>query len=164
MSIASRYLEDVIARLRSTQALGERAMAQLDDAQMHWRSDPEANSVVVLVKHLAGNMRSRWTGFLTTDGEKPDRHRDGEFIDDFVSREQVMETWEQGWACCLSAVRALGDDDLERGVRIRGQEFTVLEAINRQLSHYAYHVGQIVQLARQQVGPRDWESLSIPRA
>ncbi len=112
---------------------------------------------------MAGNMRSRWTDFLHSDGEKPDRERAGEFIDDIESREQLMAIWDEGWRACFSALDSLTEADLAREVTIRGRAHTVVEAINRQLGHYAYHVGQIVQLARMQVGATEWQSLSIAR-
>jgi len=163
MSAGRNFLESSIANLRSTKRLAERAMAQLDGRQMHWQPDPEANSVVILVKHLAGNMRSRWSDYLESDGEKPDRNRDGEFLDDFESREQLTEVWERGWRVLFETLEALDEGDLGKTAPIRGQDHTVVEAILRQLGHYAYHVGQIVQLARMQVGPDAWETLSIAR-
>ena len=163
MSAGRNFLETSIARFRSSKRLAERAIAQLDGRQMHWQPDPESNSVVILMKHMAGNMRSRWSDYLESDGEKPDRNRDGEFVDDFESREQLMETWAGGWRVLFETLEALDESDLEKTAPIRGQEHTVVEAILRQLGHYAYHVGQIVQLARMQVGPEAWETLSIAR-
>jgi len=163
MTIGRSFLDDALFTLRRYKSLGEKSLRQLSDAQVHWTSDGEANSVAILVKHMAGNMRSRWTDFLHTDGEKPDRDRDGEFIDDFESREQLMAVWEEGWRTCFSTLDSLTEADLAREGTIRGRAHTVVEAINRQLGHYAYHVGQIVQLARMQVGAADWQSLSIPR-
>jgi hypothetical protein len=163
MSAGRNFLEDSIRNFRRCKRLAERAMAQLDGRQMHWQSDPEANSVVIVMKHMAGNMHSRWSEYLESDGEKPDRNRDGEFIDDFESREQLMEVWESGWRVLFETLEALDEDDLERTAPIRGEDHTVVEAILRQLGHYAYHVGQIVQLARMQVGPEAWETLSIAR-
>jgi len=163
MTIGGNFLDDTLFTLRRYKSLGEKSLAQLSNAQVHWKSDEAANSVAILVKHMAGNMRSRWTDFLRTDGEKPDRERDGEFIDDFESREQLMAVWEEGWQTCFSTLESLTDADLAREVTIRGRAHTVVEAINRQVGHYAYHVGQIVQLARIQVGAAEWRSLSIPR-
>lgn len=161
--IAALYLRDVTERFTAYKKLGERAIAQVYDAGLTWQADPEANSIAVLVKHLAGNMRSRWTGFLTTDGEKPDRDRDGEFVvDPATSRAQVLEWWEDGWARLFEALRGLRPDDLARTVFIKGQPHSALAAINIQLAHYAYHVGQIVQGARHLAGPA-WKSLSVPR-
>ncbi len=157
------YLDDVLLQLRKYKAMGEAAMAQIDDAALFRRLDPEANSIALVVKHMAGNMRSRWTDFLTSDGEKPWRGRDNEFEDEAgETRDSVLERWEQGWAACLDAIAPLTPDDLERKVAIRGEPHTVVEAIQRQLTHYAYHIGQIVFLAKHFAGPA-WRSLSIPR-
>ena len=158
------YLEDVRFTFRRYKALAERAFNQIDEGQLHWAPDPEANSVATLVKHMAGNMRSRWTDFLTTDGEKPDRARDQEFEDTpGTERDDLMRTWDRGWTCVFSALEPLGPDDLLKRVTIRGREHTVLQAIDRQLAHYAYHVGQIVFLARMLAGPGTWRTLSIAR-
>lgn len=161
--IGTLYLRDVTERFRAHKKLGEKAIAQVYDSGLTWRLDAESNSIVIVVKHLAGNMRSRWTGFLTTDGEKPDRDRDGEFeFSGAPSRAELLEWWEDGWARLFEALGTLRAEDLTRTVTIRGQPHSVLEAINRQVAHYAYHVGQIVQLARHLAGPA-WKSLSIPR-
>lgn len=161
--VGALFLRDVTERFRAHKKLGEKAIAQVYDSGLVFQLDPDANSIAVLVKHLAGNMRSRWTGFLTTDGEKPDRHRDGEFVlERSPSREELLDWWEDGWARLFEALDALRPDDLTRTVLIRGQPYTVLEAIHQQLAHYAYHVGQIVQLARHLAGPA-WKSLSIAR-
>ena len=135
----------------------------MEDEAFFTPLDPEGNSVALIVKHLAGNMRSRWRDFLTTDGEKPDRERDREFVaEPGDTRDGLRAAWNEGWELALGAVGALGPDDLERIVRIRGEPHTALEAINRQLTHYAYHVGQIVLLAKHFAGPA-WSSLSIPK-
>ncbi len=159
---AAHLLENVLFTFRWYKDLAERAVAQMGDAQLHARSDDEANSIAIVMKHMAGNMRSRWTDFLTTDGEKPDRGRDDEFVDDVATRDDLMRLWERGWACTLAAIEALGPEDVLRTVTIRDREHTVVEALHRQLAHYAYHVGQIVLLARSQAG-REWTSLSIAR-
>ena len=137
-------------------------MAQVRDEQLLTVLDPEMNSIAVLVKHMAGNMRSRWTGFLTSDGEKPDRDRDSEFLDPPQTREALMELWEQGWERLFSALGPLSDDDLKRTVMIRGEAHSVMQAINRQLAHYVYHCGQIVLLAKHFQSEK-WQSLSVPR-
>jgi len=161
--LAAHFLEDALAVLRQYKQLGESAMAQMSDAELLATIDAEANSVAVIVKHLAGNMRSRWTNFLTTDGEKPDRQRDAEFIVSAdETRAEVMRWWEAGWRCVFAAIESLRPEDLERIVMIRGEPHTVLKAINRQLTHYAYHTGQIVLLAKH-FKSADWKSLSIPR-
>jgi uncharacterized Ntn-hydrolase superfamily protein len=163
VSIGAHYLEDALLELRKQKRLAERAMQQLEDGDLFVQLDPEANSIAVLVKHMAGNMRSRWTDFLTTDGEKPDRDRDSEFVvEPGTTRGAVMSWWEDGWRRVFEAIEALGPDDLARTVPIRGEPHTVLQAINRQLTHYAQHVGQIVLLAKHLKG-RDWQTLSIPR-
>lgn len=158
-----RYLDDVLVQLRKYKAMAEKAMAQVDDAALFRRLDPEANSIALVAKHMAGNMRSRWTDFLETDGEKPWRGRDLEFEDEAgEDRASLARRWEEGWKLCLDAIGALAPEDLERTVQIRGEAHTVVEAIQRQLTHYAHHVGQIVLLAKHFAGP-SWQSLSIPR-
>lgn len=161
--MADPFLDDARAQLRKYKALGEAALAQLEPAQLFQRPDPESNSVAILLKHLAGNLRSRWTDFLTSDGEKPDRRRDGEFEHEpGDTPESLRAAWERGWALCFAALEPLSSADLSRVVTIRGEPHTVLQAVARQTTHYAYHVGQIVYLARHLAGPR-WRSLSIPR-
>jgi uncharacterized damage-inducible protein DinB len=150
------------AEFRKVKALADAAIAQLDDAQLNARLDAEANSVAMLVQHLAGNMRSRWTDFLSSDGEKPWRHRDQEFDPPGVGRADLMARWEAGWATLFNALDGLSDADLDRRVVIRGESPTVLAAIARQLAHYAGHVHQIVLLAKHLRGP-SWRVLSIPR-
>jgi hypothetical protein len=158
------YLRDMIERFQIHKKLGEKAIAQVYDSKLATPIDPEQNSIAILVKHMAGNMRSRWVGFLTTDGEKPDRDRDSEFvIDKPLSREELLDLWDDGWARLFEALDPLGPDDLTRMVTIRGHQITVVEALNAQLAHYAYHVGQIVQIARHFAGA-NWKSLSIPKA
>jgi hypothetical protein len=142
---------------------GERAMEQLDDEQFFAALDSESNSVAILVKHLAGNLRSRWTDFLTGDGEKPDRFRDQEFIIDAgTTRDEVMAWWERGWLCLFKALEPLGPEDVMRKVMIRREPHTVLQAMNRQLTHYAAHTGQIVFLAKH-LKSSAWKTLSVPR-
>ena len=160
--LASHYFDEVRRQFRGYKRLGEGAMAQLKDQELFVTLDPEANSVAIIVKHLAGNMRSRFTDFLTTDGEKPDRHRDQEFEMGSVSRADVMRWWEEGWTRVFSAIDTLKPDDAMRTVTIRSEPHTVLQAINRQLAHYAMHVGQIVFLAKH-LRSQEWNSLSIPR-
>ncbi len=157
------YLADALYSFRQYKQLGERAIAQLErDEQLTAAIDPESNSIATIVKHMAGNMRSRWTDFLTTDGEKPDRNRDGEFEAPPATRAELLEVWEQGWQHVFRAVEPLTEADLERVVTIRGEAHTVMQAINRQVTHYAMHVGQIVLLAKHFAG-REWASLSIPK-
>ena len=162
-TIASAYLAEALRSLRGHKRLAEGAMAQVTDEEFFRQLDPEANSIAVIVKHMAGNMRSRFTDFLTTDGEKPDRHRDQEFLlDAGTTRAEVMRWWEEGWARVFAAIQPLQPEDLGRTVTIRSEPHSALMAINRQVAHYAYHVGQIVLLAKHMRGA-EWKSLSIPR-
>jgi hypothetical protein len=159
----SAFLVDLVRTYRNYKALGDRALSQVSDADLHTLVDPDANSIAVIVKHLAGNLRSRFTDFLTSDGEKPDRDRDAEFdMPERASREIIIGWWEEGWAIALASLESLTPDDLERTVTIRGEPFLAIEAINRLANHAAYHVGQIVLLAKHFAGPR-WTSLSIPK-
>ena len=155
-------LAAAIATFQSQRQLADRAIVQLSDDQLHKALDPETNSIAVVMKHLAGNMLSRWTDFLATDGEKPWRNRDSEFVDDFSSRAELDEYWQRGWMCLFETLGSLTGDDLTRTVAVRGEPHTVLLAIDRQLSHYGYHVGQIVMIARILAG-ENWTTLTIPR-
>ncbi len=156
------FLEDSLAQFRQYKQLAERAMAQVNDEQLTAVLDGEMNSLAVIVKHMAGNMRSRWTDFLTSDGEKPDRDRDAEFEEPPVTREGLLEMWEAGWRCLFDTLESLSEADLTRTVRIRGEAHSVMQAINRQLTHYPYHCGQIVLLSKHFAHER-WQSLSVPR-
>jgi len=160
--LATHYLDEARRQFRGYKRLGEGAIAQVKDEELFITLDPESNSVAVLVKHLAGNMRSRFTDFLTTDGEKPDRNRDQEFEMNTASRADVMRWWEEGWSRVFAAIEAVKPEALTHTVTIRGEPYTVLQAINRQLAHYAMHVGQIVFLAKH-FRSNEWKSLSIPR-
>jgi diadenosine tetraphosphate (Ap4A) HIT family hydrolase len=153
---------EVIKVFRSQKDLAERAIVQLSDDQLHLALDSNTNSIAVIMKHMAGNMISRWTDFLTTDGEKSDRNRDEEFIDRFDPPAQIMAHWERGWRTLFATLESLTPGDLDRTVTIRGEPHSVMLAISRQLSHYGYHVGQIVQIARILAGDR-WTTLTIPR-
>jgi Protein of unknown function (DUF1572) len=156
-------LADALASFRAYKKLAEKAIDQLRDEEFFVTIDAEANSVAVVMKHLAGNMISRWTDFLTTDGEKPYRNRDMEFvIEPEMSKSEVLAYWEAGWQCLFHALEPLGPEDFDRKVLIRGEAHTVVQAINRQLTHYAYHIGQIVLLAKH-FRSSEWNSLSIPR-
>jgi Protein of unknown function (DUF1572) len=163
-ALATAYLRDVLRAYRMYKDLGERAIAQVEsDADLNRQIDPESNSIAVIVKHIAGNLRSRFRNFLTTDGEKPDRNRGGEFeVEDPVPREEILRWWNDGWAVLLDAVESLTPADLGRTVTIRGEEFLVVEALNRSVTHTTYHVGQIVYLARY-FASGSWKSLSIPK-
>jgi hypothetical protein len=157
------YLTDILRTYRYYKTLGERAMAQVSDKDLHTTLDSESNSVAIIVKHLAGNLRSRFSDFLTTDGEKPDRNRDGEFEPGpDATKVQLLRRWEAGWRCLYDALDALRPDDLTRTVLIRGESLSVVDAINRQLTHYGQHVGQMVLLAKH-LKWQTWQSLSIPR-
>jgi hypothetical protein len=156
------YLEDSLELFRYYKTLAERAMAQVADEQLFEAIDDENNSIAIVVKHMAGNMRSRWTDFLTTDGEKADRNRDGEFVEPAGTRAELMDLWEEGWGYVFRALEPLSDADLGRTVTIRGEAHSVMQAINRQVAHYANHVGQIVMLGKHFAGSR-WVSLTIPR-
>ena len=161
--IGAEYLADVLRNFRSYKKLAEEALAQVTDEEIFRLIDPEANSIAMLIKHMAGNMRSRWTDFLTTDGEKPNRHRDQEFeMAPGTTRAEVMRWWEEGWECVFNAITPLQPEDLVRKVQIAGREHSVLQAITRQLLHYAGHVNQMVLLAKHFRGA-EWKSLSIPK-
>jgi hypothetical protein len=162
-AIVQNYHEDAVKAMRAYKKLAEKAIAQLKDEEFFVTLDEEANSVAVVMKHMAGNMISRWTDFLTSDGEKPDRNRDMEFvIDAQTAKDDVIAYWERGWQCVLDAIEPLTVDDFEKTVLIRGEKHTIVQAINRQLMHYAYHIGQIVFLAKH-FRSAEWNSLSIPR-
>jgi len=162
LDLAAHFLATSLDRFGGQKSLAEAALAQLENRQLHEVPFDDGNSIVIVMKHLAGNMRSRWTDFLTTDGEKADRGRDGEFVDDLESREQLDALWDAGWATLLGTIRSLDAEDVAKTVTIRGEPHSVVEAIQRQIAHYGYHVGQIVQLARALKGS-DWVSLSVPR-
>jgi len=161
--VGQHYLQEARRQLRGHKRMGEGAMGQLRDEDFFVTLDPEANSIAILVKHLAGNMRSRFTDFLTSDGEKPDRFRDREFeINAATTRAEVMTWWEEGWNCVFSAIDPLKAEDVMRIVTIRGEPHTVLQAINRQIAHYAQHIGQMVFLAKH-FRSAEWKTLTIPR-
>jgi Protein of unknown function (DUF1572) len=161
--LLEQYLKDSIRQFRSLKWQAEKAIAQIDDDDLLTLLGPESNSIALIMKHLAGNLRSRWTDFLNSDGEKPDRNRDSEFVmEDGETKETLWPHWEQGWQCLFSALEPLKAEDLGRTIFIRGEPHTVLEAINRQLTHYAGHVGQLIFLARHFAADQ-WQSLSIPR-
>jgi hypothetical protein len=162
LKFTTSYLEDSLALFAYYKKLAERAMDQLTDDQLFATLDGEANSIAIIVKHMSGNMLSRWTDFLTTDGEKPNRNRDAEFEAPPATRAALLATWGAGWACLFSALQPLTDADLARTVTIRGEVHSVLQAINRQLAHYPHHVGQIVLLAKH-FAHDHWQSLSVPR-
>jgi hypothetical protein len=161
--IERHYLDDTLLQFRKLKTQADKAIAQIEQSRIFAVLDPEANSIAIIMKHMAGNMRSRWTDFLTTDGEKPDRDRDNEFVAGARDTyEKIISVWEDGWNHVFQAVSSLAPEDLGKTVRIRGEAHTVIEALNRQLTHYAAHVGQIVLLAKHDAGS-NWRSLSIPR-
>jgi hypothetical protein len=161
--LATHYLDEAHRQMRGHKRLAEGAMAQLKDHELFLTLDPESNSIAVIVKHMAGNMRSRFTDLLTTDGEKPDRLRDQEFeLSPTTTRADLTKWWEEGWARVFAAIEALKPADVMSKITVRGEPHTVLQAINRQIAHYAYHTGQIVFLAKH-IRSGKWKSLSIPR-
>ena len=162
MDIADEFLSAVINAFEANKRLADRAVEQVPDEKLHVALDGNTNSIAVIMKHVAGNLTSRWTDFLTSDGEKPWRNRDAEFVDSFGSRAELLSCWEQGWACLMDALRCLTPRDLEQTVMIRGEPHSVPLALARSLGHTCYHIGQIVQLARVHAG-RNWTTLTIPR-
>jgi len=162
LHFTTSYLEDALALLRYYKKLGEGAMAQVTDEQLFATLDPESNSIAIIVKHIAGNMRSRWTDFLTSDGEKPNRNRDSEFVDPPATREALIQAWEQGWVLVFAALEPLTDADLGKKVMIRGEAHSVMQAVNRQMAHYCSHCGQIILLAKH-FAHDHWKSLTVPR-
>jgi len=161
-SPGSDYLVTVIKRLKYYKGLAEKTFEQLNEAEFHYSPGPESNSIAVIIQHMAGNMLSRWTDFLTTDGEKDWRNRDAEFENDIASRQELMNKWNEGWNCLFTTLDQLTEKDLDKEVYIRNQGQTVIDAINRQLAHYSHHVGQIVFIGKMVCGTK-WTSLSIPK-
>jgi hypothetical protein len=162
LEFTTSYLKDSLDLFRYYKKLAERAMAQVSDEQLFTELDEGGNSIAVIVKHMAGNMRSRWVDFLTADGEKPDRNRDSEFVDPPATREALMKLWEESWGHVFRALEPLSDADCGRTVTIRGEAHSVMQAVNRQVAHYPMHIGQIVMLAKH-FAHDHWQSLSIPR-
>ncbi len=162
LQFTTSYIEDSIGLFRYYKQLADRALTQVTDEQMYAQLDQDANSIAIAMQHMAGNMKSRWTDFLSSDGEKPWRNRDNEFERPPATQPELLQLWEEGWACLFDTLQSLTDADLGRTVTIRGEAHSVMQAIHRQIAHYAYHCGQIVLLARHfQHG--QWESLSVPR-
>lgn len=162
LEFTTSYLKDSLALFRYYKMLGDKAMAQVSDSGLLVAIDHESNSIAIIVKHLAGNMVSRWTDFLTSDGEKPGRDRDAEFLAPPRTRAELLAMWENGWKIAFDSLAPLTEEDMSRTIRIRGEAHSVMQAISRQLAHYAYHVGQIVFLAKH-LASDHWSSLSIPR-
>ena len=161
-SLAEHYLKDAVRVLRGQKQLADGAAAQVSDEEFFRTIDPESNSIALIMKHMAGNMRSRWTDFLTSDGEKPDRRRDSEFVAEGEDRAAILERWEAGWRTVFDTLESLKPEDFSRTVTIRGEPHSIVEAVNRQLSHYGEHTGQIVFLAKH-LRSSGWQTLSIAR-
>ncbi len=162
MNLANHYLEVALISFKRQKALAEKAMVQLPDGDFYKQPDEDSNSIAIIIKHLAGNMRSRWLNFLTTDGEKSDRNRDSEFIDPPKNREELLDLWEKGWRYTFDAIEGLSPNDVTKQVMIRDEPHTVVEAIERQVDHYGQHIGQIIYLARH-FKDKEFASLSIPK-
>ncbi len=160
--MSTAYLSSIKKQFEYYKSLGDKTFKQLPDEKLFWHYNEESNSIATIVKHLWGNMLSRWTDFLTSDGEKDWRDRDAEFENDITTRQELLDKWQAGWACLFTALDALKPEDLDRIIYIRNQGHTVMEAINRQLAHYPYHVGQIVYLGKM-LADKEWTSLSIPK-
>lgn len=156
------YLSSVTKQFEYYKSLGDKTFEQINERDIHWQPNENSNSIAVIVKHIVGNMLSRWTNFLTEDGEKTWRHRDSEFENTYTSKRDMTLNWEKGWHCLFNALNLLNENDLERIIYIRNQGHTIIEAINRQLTHYPFHVGQIVFLGKM-IANENWESLSIPK-
>ncbi|MDQ6600966.1 DUF1572 family protein [Bacillus salipaludis] len=162
MNIGREYLKTVIQRFREMKINAEKAIEQLTESELFWSPNEDSNNVAIIVKHMSGNMVSRWTDFFTTDGEKPFRNRDDEFVGDIHTKEQVIKLWELGWNTFLTALKDIHEDELLKTITIRNEPHTVLEAIERQMYHYSYHVGQIVYIAKN-LKSSNWKTLTIPR-
>lgn len=162
MEVGKEYLRIVIERFNSVKSLGDKTLNQLSEEEIHWNYNSESNSVAIIVKHLSGNMVSRWSDFLTSDGEKEYRNREEEFIDDITTKAELITVWEKGWNVLIETLTDLSDQDLLKKINIRGESHLVIEAIERQMAHYAYHVGQIVYIGKQ-LKDNNWKSLSIPK-
>ena len=162
MSLGNSFLQSAIKRLSYYKELGDKTFEQLNDNDFHFQPNAENNSIAINIQHMAGNMLSRWTDLLTTDGEKEWRNRDIEFEEQNLSRQQLIDLWEKGWSCCLDSLTALKEEDLLKTIHIRGEGLLVVDAINRQLAHYPYHVGQIIYIAKI-IKNESWQNLSIPK-
>ena len=162
VQMETNYIESCIKQFEYYKQLGDKTIAQVPESSLFWHYNQESNSIATIVKHLWGNMLSRWTDFLTTDGEKPWRNREAEFDNDINTKEEILAKWNEGWDCVFKTLRQLKTDDLSKTVYIRHEPHTVVEAINRQLAHYPYHIGQMVFIGKM-VCDKSWVSLSIPR-
>lgn len=162
MNFPEHYLQNILKEFNRYKSLGDRTFGQLKDEEIHWRVNDETNSIAIVVKHMVGNMLSRFTNFLTEDGEKSWRNRDTEFKDPYRSKKELIQAWEKGWQCVFDAVAQIDELNFHTGVHIRMEQHSIVEALNRQLAHYAYHTGQIVTTAKNIRGEH-WKSLTIPR-
>ncbi len=162
MSLEEEYLQSVIKQCEYYKMLGDKSIHQLNDEQLYWTPNEESNSIVQIVKHLVGNMLSRWTDFRTTDGEKEWRQRDHEFLNEAMTRETVLKLWNEGWDCFLISLKSIQSEELQSIIYIRNEGHSILEAMNRQLAHYPYHIGQMVYIAKV-LKDKEWHSLSIPK-
>ena len=162
MSLASSFLQSSIKRLSYYKQLGDKTFEQLNDADLHFQPNEESNSIAIIIQHTAGNMLSRWTDFLTSDGEKEWRNRDTEFEEQHLTKTQLVAFWQKGWDCLLNTLNSLTEEDLLKTIYIRSEGLLVIDAINRQLAHYPYHVGQIIYLAKI-IKNKDWQTLSIAK-
>jgi Protein of unknown function (DUF1572) len=162
MSLGIEFLSSAVKRLSYYKELGDKTFEQLNEAEFHFTPNAESNSVALIIQHVAGNMLSRWTDFLTTDGEKQWRNRDTEFEEQKLTKKQLLDIWQKGWDCLLNSLHALTEDDLLKTIYIRGEALLAIDAINRQLAHYPYHVGQIIYLAKV-IKDEDWQNLSIAK-
>lgn len=162
MSFSKDFIESLVSEFRRYKTLGEKTFAQLSDDEIHWRNDTNDNSIAIIVKHIAGNMLSRWTNFLTEDGEKNWRHRETEFENPPTTKAEMIAAWEKGWNCLFEALDMVNKENFNQKIKIRNEEHSILEAVQRQLGHYANHVGQIVYVGRM-IKSNDWQSLSIPK-
>ena len=162
MSVSENYLQSIISQFKYYKSVGEKTFNQLEESTLFWQYNEASNSIAVIVHHLSGNMLSRWTNFLTSDGEKEWRQRDKEFEDILTTKSEMMEAWEKGWNCLFTALDTITVSNFDTQIFIRNQEHTIIEAINRQLAHYAYHIGQIAYVGRM-IQNDSWESLTIPK-
>lgn len=162
MNLQADYIKSILFESNRYKSLGDKTFVQLDDSDIHWKYDNSGNSIAVVVKHLSGNMLSRWTNFLTEDGEKLWRNRDSEFVASYKTKKEMLVAWEAGWNCFLNAIQLINKENFENKIRIRNEAHTLTQALNRQLAHYSYHIGQIVLLGKTIKG-ENWVSLSIPK-
>lgn len=162
MSLENKYLESAIKRLMYYKGIADKTFAQLNEVDFHFIATEDSNSIAIIIQHMHGNMMSRWTDFLSSDGEKDWRKRDAEFEEQHLNKEGLISLWEEGWQCVFTALQPLTGNDLEKTVYIRSESLSVIDAINRQLAHYPYHVGQIIYIAKM-VKNKDWQNLSVPK-